>query len=95
VRRPGLAWRNIYQCVTNTMEQSPSWEFDRRSAGQKMSRQWNTKFHNCVRKSPPLDPISRQENVVRTITPYVMKIHFNIILPRPHLPSGFLFRFSD
>jgi hypothetical protein len=34
----------------------------------------------CSQK-PALDPILRQSNPVRTIDPYLPKVHLNVILP--------------
>jgi hypothetical protein len=42
---------------------------------------WNPKGHYRVRKSPPLDSILSQPNPVRSIDPYIPKVHLNVILP--------------
>jgi hypothetical protein len=44
-------------------------------------RLWNRKADQRVRKSPSLELILSHMNPVRALTPYLSKIHFNIILP--------------
>ena len=52
------------------MEQSPSWEADRISASQEISRiLWNPTAHHRVYKSPPPLPILRQLSPVRVLPP--------------------------
>jgi hypothetical protein len=41
---------------------------------------WNLKVHYHVHNRPPLTPILIQMNPVITLTHYVLKFHFNIIL---------------
>jgi hypothetical protein len=52
---------------------------------------WNPKVHYRVHTSPPLDPILSQLNPVRSIDPYLPKVHLDVILPpTPSLPTGLL-----
>ena len=68
--------------LTYSMEQSPSWEANRFSAGQEIPRiLWNNKFHYSTHKCPLPDPIWSQLDPVHTATSHFLNIHLNIILP--------------
>jgi hypothetical protein len=64
------------------MEQSPSRETNSSSAGQEVTRiLWNPKVHQHVHNSPPLVPTLGQMNPAHAPLSYLLKTHFNIILP--------------
>jgi hypothetical protein len=64
------------------------------SAGQWLMK---PKVHYCIHSSLPLDPILIQFNSVHTLTSYLFKIKFNIILPSTPISPTLYFscRFSD
>jgi hypothetical protein len=61
------------------------------SAGQKMSSLLlNPKTGHCVRKNPPMNPILSQVKPLAILTPCILKVNFNIILPStPKSPVWF------
>jgi hypothetical protein len=68
--------------MVNSTEESYSRKDNSRSASQEiLCSSWNLKVHYRVNKSPPLVPTLSQMNPVDTLTHYLFKIHFNIILP--------------
>jgi hypothetical protein len=59
----------------NIMEQSQFWETRSRSAGKEIPRLlWNPRFHYHLHHN------SSQMNSVHILTPYLLKIRFNIIV---------------
>ena len=68
--------------LTNSMEQSPSWEADQFSASQEISLiLQNVNACHCIHKSPPPVPILSPINPFHAPPFHFLKIHFNIIVP--------------
>jgi hypothetical protein len=84
-------WVNLYTEPTNSLEITPVWEAASRSTTQEFPNVlWNPKIHYRAHKSPRLVPSPSHINPVYIIPFYVIKIHFNIILP-PMIRSSYLF----
>jgi hypothetical protein len=65
--------------ITDSVEQSPSWEANDHSAKKFYSIYGPPKVHYHVHNSLPLVPILSQMNPLHTFPHYVSKIHYNII----------------
>jgi hypothetical protein len=72
--------------LTYFMEQSPSWEANRFSANQKISRiLCNPKVHYQSHKCPPPVLILSQLDPVYTPSSHFLKFYLNIIFPSTHV----------
>ena len=78
----GLLTVPLYNLLTHSMEQIPSWEANRFAAIHEIPRiLWNPKVHYRIHKCPSLVLSPSQLDPVHTPTSRSLKIHFNIILP--------------
>jgi len=67
--------------ISQSMEQSSSWEANRFSASQEILRNlWNPKVYH-IQKYPPPVPILSHLDLIHTPTSQLLKIHLNVILP--------------
>jgi hypothetical protein len=70
-----------YPTITNSMEQSPSWEATSFVASQENTRiLLNLKVHYWIHKCHSLVSILRQPNLVQTPTSHFLNIHPNVII---------------
>ena len=79
VRLTFLLSSQLINWLTHSTEQLPSWEPNRFSASQEISRiLWNPKADYRIHKSPSLS----WERWIQSVPPFhIFSIHFNIILP--------------
>jgi hypothetical protein len=81
-------------CITNSMEQSPSWKTSNNSASLEISHlSWNTKVHYYVHESPPSVPLFTHMNLVHPFPSYFSMSHSNIFLLSMHRSSKWSFPF--
>ena len=89
----GTGVSNLHEIkITNSMEHSPSWEANISSASQKIPCiLWNPKVHYHIHKNPLSVSVLSQFSPVHVSSFYLLKIHFNIILPpMPRSSNGSL-----
>jgi len=82
--------------LTHPMQQSPSWEANRFSSSQEISRiLWNPNVHCRIHKCPPPDPFLSQINLVHAPNPtswrsiLILSSNLGLGLPSRLFPSGF------
>jgi len=74
--------------TADSMEQSPSWAAENSSASQEILRSlWNPKAHCYIHKRPPPVLNSEPQQYISCSPSYVLKTHFNIILPSTPMSS--------
>jgi hypothetical protein len=70
------------------MQQSPSLEANSFSASQEISHiLWQPKVHYRVQNSPSLLLVLSQINPAHVLASYLLKVHFNIIVPSAPMSS--------
>jgi hypothetical protein len=85
-------WLLFLPLLTDSMEQSPSWEANRFAAGQEIPHVLlNPKVHYHIHNCPPPVSILSQPNLVHTPTSHFLKIHPNIL---PSIPGSSQMSFS-
>jgi len=89
--------KNLNCWLTQSMQQSPSWEANNFSTSPKVSHiVWNLKVLYRVHHSSTLVPLPSQMNPAHNSPFYSLKVHFNMSshgrlgLPRGLILSGFL-----
>jgi len=74
--------------LTNCTQQSPSGKADVSDSSQEIPcTLWNPKVPYHIHNSLPLVPVQSQINLVNTVSPNSLQVHFNIIIPSI-LPSS-------
>ena len=64
----------------NSKQHSPSWEAEKFSDSQEITRiLWNPKIHYCIQKCPLPVPIQTQLISFHTSPSHFLKIHYTII----------------
>jgi len=68
--------------LTYSMQHSSSWETNRFSASQEITRiEWNPTVHYRLHKCPPPVPILSQIDSIHALTPHSLKFRLYVILP--------------
>jgi len=77
-----LLSHSLTHSFTHSMEHSSSWETNRFSTSQEISRiLYNPKIRDRVNKCPPTVPVLSQISPVHSTHSHFRKIHFNFVLP--------------
>jgi hypothetical protein len=82
---------NLKLLSFQVMEESPSWDANRRSASQISRILWNSKVHCRVHRSPPLVPILNQMNPSNSVSlrrVIILPSHLRLVLPSGLFPSA-------